>query len=141
MASFRELLIEYEGSLPEDLRIPDLVRELRMLQQRYAAGAFFLARLAGEPVGCVVLNSIDPATAEIKRLFVMPAARRSGAGRALMEAAIAFARDRAYARVVLDTDRKRLSSAYRLYRSLGFAECDPYGPVEYEDPTYLQLTL
>lgn len=140
---FRRLLVEYEESLPRDLRIPDLEAELRMLAERYAApsAALLIAYDDDNPIGCVAIKPLDSTSAEIKRLYVMPAARRSGAGRALMEAAIAFARERSHGRVVLDTERDRLAGAYRLYLSLGFVICEPYGAADYENPTFMELDL
>jgi GNAT superfamily N-acetyltransferase len=141
LESFRALLAEYEESLPADLRIPNVETELQILPERYAEGALLLARDGEAAIGCVVVNRLEPASAEIKRLYVVPAARRTGAGRALMEAAIAFARESSYRRIVLDTERNRLESAYKLYRSLGFVRCEPYAPAEYADPTYMELVL
>lgn len=143
IASFRRLLVEYEDALPPDLRIPDLESELRMLAERYAppGAALLLARDGSRDVGCVAVKPLDDATAEIKRLYVVPSARGSGAGRRLMETAIAFARERGHTRVVLDTERGRLREAYRLYLSLGFVQCEAYAPAEYANPTFMELRL
>lgn len=143
LASFRSLLAEYEAELPPDLRIPDLETELQTLPERYPApeAALLLAREGPAAVGCVVVRPLDAATAEIKRLYVAPIGRRAGAGRALIVAAIAFAGKRGHARVVLDTERRRLAAAYELYRSLGFTICAPYGPADYADPTFMELQI
>lgn len=141
LESFRRLFSEYEESLPADLRIPDVRAELESLPERYAApgAAMFLAFEGDDAIGCVAVKTLDDDTAELKRLYVAPAARRSGAGRALVEAAIAFARERKYRRVVLDTERERLNGAYRLYQSLGFRVCEPYAAAEYANPTFMEL--
>jgi len=141
--TFAHMLREYEESLPPDLRISDLEAELQSLPERYAppAAAMLLALDAGTAVGCVAIKSLDQRTAEIKRLYVAPYARRSGAGRALVRSAIAFARARSCERVVLDTERDRLNDAYRLYVSLGFEHCAPYASVYYANPTFMELTL
>jgi carbonic anhydrase len=101
----------------------------------------FLARVDGVAAGCIVASEFDASTIEIKRLYVEPEFRGSGAGRALMEAAIAFARERSHRRVVLDTERERLRAAYDLYCRLGFVPCPAYAPAEYPDPTYMELPL
>jgi len=143
LAAFRRLLAEYQAALDPDLRVPNLEDELQTLAERYPepSCALLLARAGDEDVGCVIVKALDASTAEIKRLYVAPAARGSGAGRALMEAAIDFARERTHTRIVLDTERVRLVRAYTLYRSLGFVHCAPYAPPEYENPTYMELSI
>jgi GNAT superfamily N-acetyltransferase len=141
--AFRALLRRYQAALPDDLRVRHLEDELQVLASRYAAPAasMFLARVDGADAGCVVASEFDASTLEIKRLYVDPEFRGSGAGRALMEVAIAFARERSHRRVVLDTECERLRAAYQLYCRLGFAPCDAYAPAEYANPTYMELKL
>jgi GNAT superfamily N-acetyltransferase len=135
------LLLAYERSLDADLRHgrePDLDEVERAYRDPNAA---FLALLDGEPVGCVGLTHWDSSTAVMKRLFVDPTRRRIGAAKALVTGALDFCRERKYGRVVLDTERESLPAAYELYRSLGFTLCEPYGPVDYENPTYMEIVL
>ena len=84
----------------------------------------FLA-LAGEPAGCILLR-VEPDWAEIKRLYVARAARRIGAGRMLVEAAIAAARERGVRGLRLETGAPQ-HEALRLYAGLGFAPCERFG--------------
>src|SRR5258708_4703738 len=74
--------------------------ELSSLPGEYAPprGALFLAREAG----CVAVRPLDADTAEMKRLFVRPAARGNGLGRRLAMAAIEHARAGRASRLVLD---------------------------------------
>lgn len=140
--SFRELLAQYENSLPEDLQIADLEDELEYVRQRYSEpNAALLACAGSRTVGCVGVTVLDPSTAVIKRLYVAPEYRRTGAGRALIVAAIEVARAMRFARIVLDTDRQRLERAYQLYLSLGFTECEPFADAGYQSPTYMELRL
>lgn len=74
-------------------------------------------------------------------MFVQTAYRGRGLARALMEALIEAARGSGFTRIVLDTDREQLNAAYQLYRSLGFTDCEPYGEVDYETPTFMELRL
>ena len=117
--------------------------EVSALTSRYSApNAAFIARLDDDGVGCVVCTSQDTATAELARLYVEPHARKSGAGRALVEAVTDFARGAGFERVVLDTHSELLAAAYRLYNSLGFVEYRP--ECNAEDavcPTFMELRL
>jgi GNAT superfamily N-acetyltransferase len=87
------------------------------------------------------VRELDPDTALLLRLFVRPARRGLGAARLLTKAAITHARESAYRRIVLDTNREQLEPAYRLYESLGFVECEPFAEVSYECPTFMELLL
>lgn len=71
------------------------------------------------------LSHLAPATVELKRLYVDPAARGHRLGRRLVETAQAWALERGAARMVLDT-RSELTTACALYRELGYAEVAPY---------------
>jgi GNAT superfamily N-acetyltransferase len=137
---FRELQLEYEESLPPDLR--HSLPELAALEHVYAdPNAAFLAYDGDDPAGCVAVTELDASTSVLKRLYVKPSYRGRGIARGLVDEVIAFSRERGHRRVVLDTERTRLSAAYQLYLSLGFVDCEPYGPVDYASPTYMQLLL
>src|SRR5919204_2404506 len=76
--------------------------------------------------GCVAVRPLDAATAEMKRLYVRPAARGAGLGRALAEAAVAHGRELGFSRVVLDTIAERMPQAVALYASMGFRAIPSY---------------
>lgn len=139
--SLCNLLAAYEADLPAELRhgsVPDAAA----LQAAYRdPNVAFLAARAGAAFGCVAVAELRPDTAVLMRLFVEPAYRSAGAARGLCNAAIAFSKERGYDRIVLDTNKDSLRAAYRLYRSLGFTECDPFGDVEYPFPTFMGLDL
>ncbi|MFZ0341412.1 MAG: GNAT family N-acetyltransferase, partial [Gaiellaceae bacterium] len=65
--------------------------------------AILLAHDGEEIAGCVALRPLEDGVCEMKRLFVRPTARGSGAGRALVEAAVARAQELGYAAIRLDT--------------------------------------
>jgi GNAT superfamily N-acetyltransferase len=88
-------------------------------------GAFWVARRAGAPVGCVGARALDALTVELKRMYVAPAARGAGVARRLVAAAEDWARARGAATAVLDT-RPELEAACRLYRATGWVEVAPY---------------
>ena len=117
--------------------------DVSTLASRYAApNAAFLARLDDAAIGCVVCKPQDTSTAELARLYVEPHARKSGAGRSLVNAVIDFARGAGFDRLVLDTHSELLPAAYRLYDSLGFAEYQPEcGSEGAVCPTFMELRL
>lgn len=136
-----DLFVEYEADLPPELRhgaVPE-IGELRAVYTR--RNAAFLATLRGAAAGCVAVRELDAETAVMLRLFVKPASRGLGAARLLVNATIEHARSAEYRRMVLDTNKERLMPAYRLYRSLGFQECQPFATVTYECPTFMELLL
>ena len=92
-------------------------------------------------MGCFAVRERDAETAVMLRLFVQPPARRLGAGRALVDAALEFLQKLGYARVVLDTHKERLRPAFDLYSSFGFVECEPYETTTYACPTFMELRL
>ena len=79
---------------------------------------FFVARDNGVPVG------------ELKRLFVRPSARGTGAGRALMAQAERHARTLGHRVIRLETG-PRLAAGVALYRLLGYKERGSFG--DYQD--------
>jgi GNAT superfamily N-acetyltransferase len=139
-ALFHAVQTEYEATLPGDLQheLPGV----DVLPQVYAEpNAAFLGFVDDDPAGSIAAIALDDATDVLQRLYVRPAFRNAGLARALVAAVIDRARVRGRARIVLDTDRDRMATAYRLYRSFGFEECAPYGAPRPGCPTYMELTL
>ena len=139
----RILFEEYAAGLDVDLAFQDFARELAELPGAYAppAGALLLAWRADQPLGCVAVRAFSPpAIAELKRLYVRPAARGLRLGEQLTRIAIAHAREAGYRRLRLDTlpDMQR---AQRLYRELGFREILPYRHNPIPGTFYMELDL
>ncbi len=140
-AQLHELLLAYEEDLDPALRHGEVPSAERLAATHQVREAAFLARRATRASGCIAVRDLGEGSALVARLFVLPAYRGAGAARALVARAIDFARERGYARILLDTDKERLEPAYRLYRSFGFEECAPYAPVSYPNPTYMVFRL
>lgn len=141
-ARFKDLVLEYEASLPEDLRHRQFTREVGDIARHYGPpNAAFVATVNEAAAGCVALTMLDGTTAVVKKMYVPPEYRNQGIARALMAALTDYARGRGVTRLVLDTARERLQAAYALYRSLGFRECQPYGEVDYRCPTFMEMFL
>lgn len=96
------------------------------------AGLFLVATLDGEPVGCVALKFHGEAAAEIKRMWVAPAARGLGLGRRLLSEVETQAVEHGVHTVQLDTN-KSLVEAIALYRSAGYREVAPFNDHVYAD--------
>ena len=71
------------------------------------------------------LRRLDDGVAEIKRMFVRPAARSRGVARALLEALELTAKELGYQKVRLDTGPKQIHGL-ALYRSAGYVDVAPY---------------
>jgi drug/metabolite transporter (DMT)-like permease/GNAT superfamily N-acetyltransferase len=79
----------------------------------------------GRLVGCAGLRPLGDGAAELKRMYVAPAARGHGHGRRLLAEIEAAARERGYTRLRLDTGEP-MPEAQALYRSAGFREIPDY---------------
>lgn len=113
----------FDVSLSCDPQAADMVRP---------RGGFFVARSDGLPVGCVGLKGSGGPIAEVKRLWVSPAARGLGLARRLMAAAEAAARDLGIEVLRLDTN-SALPEALALYRRSGWTEIPRFNDDPYPD--------
>jgi DNA-binding MarR family transcriptional regulator len=109
-----------------------LSRDPDAKDMRRPRGTFIVAMSDTLPVGCVGLKSTDHGYAEIKRLWVAPAARGLRLGRRLMDAAEAIARGLGIALLRLDTN-SALVEAGQLYRSTGWREIPRFNDDPYPD--------
>jgi putative acetyltransferase len=125
----RSLFLEYAASLDIDLAFQGFDAEQATLPGKYAPprGALFLAHASERTaIGVIAVRPFDwPRSCEIKRLYVRPEGRGTGAGRALLTEAIAFARQAGYGEILLDS-LPSMVAAVKLYASLGFRETPPY---------------
>ena len=131
LASVAQLFREYEASLSVDLCFQNFEAELAGLPGEYAppGGQLVLAYVNGELAGCGamrILADADYANAcEMKRVFVRPAFRGCGLGRALAQRLLDEGRRAGYSAMLLDT-LDDMEAARELYASLGFEEIPPY---------------
>lgn len=85
-------------------------------------GAFLVGYDGGLAVCCGGLKRLGDGIGEIKRMYVVPAARRRGIARILLRALEAAAQDRGYATVRMDTGPKH-------QHAVAFYEAEGYRPI------------
>lgn len=122
------LFRDYAASIGVDLAYQGFEAELAGLPGQYAplGGTLLIARSGdGQPLGCVAVRRLHDGVAEMKRLYVSPAARGLGLGRALLQAATDAATAMGYRELRLDT-LPTMGEAIALYRTAGFQSVAPY---------------
>ena len=95
-------------------------------------GCFLVAYSDGMPLGCVGVKGTDKGYAEIKRLWISPAARGLGLSRTLMAEAEARAKALGIPLMRLDTN-SALPEAIALYQRSGWREIERFNEDPYPD--------
>jgi GNAT superfamily N-acetyltransferase len=101
-------------------------------------GAFLVAYREQTPVGCGAVRLLDPATAELKRMYADPLFRGAGIGFRLLRALEAEARRLGAERLVLETG-VRQAAALVLYARCGFEPIPLYGEYRLSPTTSICL--
>ena len=126
-----ELLEEHLRNMFE-LSPPDKVFAFDANKLKAPDVTFWTAWKSEQLMGCAALKEISSTEGEIKSMRTPSAARRTGAGRALLHHVIDVARSRAYRVLYLETgSHPAFQAAQMLYRSVGFEVCGPFG--QYRD--------
>jgi DNA-binding MarR family transcriptional regulator/predicted N-acetyltransferase YhbS len=95
-------------------------------------GAFLVASVDGETVGCGAVKAVGPAVGSLKRMWVADGARGLGIGRRMLDALEAQARELGLRTLRLETNRT-LKEAIQLYRGAGYREMTPFNSDPYAD--------
>ena len=100
---------------------------------------FFVATLDGAPAGCGGVALFD-GFAEVKRMYVRPAARGQGIARAILARLEAETRAANLPTLRLETGDKQ-TDALRLYRRYGFIDCPPFGDYALKSPHTISTSI
>ena len=138
----RVLIEEYAASLGIDLSFQDFQHEIASLRTEYAppAGTMLLAEHNDSFVGCGAFRRLSGTHCEMKRLYIAPAGRGLGIGRALAVRLIADARACGYLAMRLDT-LPAMTAARAMYATLGFREIPSYRYNPVAGTTFMELPL
>jgi putative acetyltransferase len=138
--AIQALLNEHLQSMYE-LSPPESVHALDLEKLRKPEITFWSVWEGPLLIGCGALKELDPRHGEIKSMRTPVALRRKGAGRAILAHIIEVARSRDYERLSLETGaHEAFRPAQRLYESVGFAYCGPFGDYP-EDPNSVFMTM
>ena len=90
-------------------------------------GTFLVAFEDGEPIACGGVGRWDDETGELRRMYVLPAHRGRGFGRAILERLEDAGRSLGYTKMRLETGNEA-PEALGLYRSAGYEPIPCWGP-------------
>ena len=127
---FTELNAEFDAGWDVDA-VTGIVDEWMPTLKKFSPpdGQFLLVYVAEEAVGMGALRKLSDDICEIKRMYVRPAYRGQGLGKAILNALLEIAREGHFRIVRLDSP-KISRSARALYRSMGFYDIEPYAETE-----------
>lgn len=120
-AVIRAALTEFGANKPGTVYFDPTTDQLFELFET-AGSVYFIAEKDDELLGgCGIFPTIGlpEKTCELVKLYLAPAARGKGLGKALMLRAMAWAKEAGYAQVYLET-MPELSNAVTMYEQLGF---------------------
>lgn len=103
-------------------------------------GTFILSEENDAYVGCVGLRHFSDGIGEVKRLYVISAARGCGVGGLLTDGIVVAAKQLGYTRLLLDT-LPSMKAAQSMYISLGFKPTAPYRFNPVPGAAFLELVL
>jgi putative acetyltransferase len=86
-------------------------------------GAFWIARLGGTLLGTCGVFPVEPATYELRKMYLRPTSRGLGVGKRLLDVAVSWTRAQGGRRMVLDTI-EAMTRAIAFYEANGFVRDD-----------------
>lgn len=124
-----------------DLEAQGRLRDMENFQHAYFenGGIFLVVRDEEQVIGTGAIRKIDDEICELKRFWLLFEYHGRGLGYLMMQELLAFARQKGYTRIRLETDRNEQSRAYNFYKRLGFYDIPRYG--DHEDDVAMEMRL
>jgi ribosomal protein S18 acetylase RimI-like enzyme len=118
-----------------------VLQDIDELQKTYFNnnGIFLVLTDDDQIIGTGAIRKIDADICELKRVWLLFEYHGQGLGYRIIQELFAFAREKGYQRIRLETDREFQSQAFDLYKGLGFYEIPRYS--DNEDETAMELIL
>lgn len=93
----------------------------------FESGGIFLVMTDNDEIICTgAIRRHEDGACELKRLWLLQEYHGRGLGCRMIQELLAFAKDRGYRRVLLETDPAAQSRAYKLYKKIGFRDLHPH---------------
>lgn len=127
-----ELLNELDGDLTPHLYPPESRHAFTIDKLLRENVNFFISHYDGKPAGCGGVKLFDKQYGEVKRMYVRPAFRGLGLGKAMLNHLAEYALNRQVGMLRLETGIYQ-THAIALYERLGFQRRAPFGEYR-EDP-------
>jgi putative acetyltransferase len=123
------VLLELVRELDADLdgRYGELQMQYNPLNSLMNVEGAVIAYDGERAIGCGCFRRHDADTAEIKRMFVRPEHRGSGAARMVLDELETWAAEVECTRAILETGKKNVE-ALRFYPKCGYTPIDNFGP-------------
>ena len=102
-------------------------------------GTFLVITNQDQIIGTGAIRKLDDTTCELKRVWLLFEYHGQGLGYRMIQELLAFAHEKGYRRIRLETDRDGQSRAYELYKRLGFYEIPRYS--DNEDDVAMEMIL
>ena len=137
------LFQEYAAAIGIDLEFQDFNKEVAKIRAHYQRplGALFLVRRPkGEASGCVAIRPLEGSVCELKRMYLRPGLRGSGAGRMMLQKALSTALELGYTHMRLDT-LSSMKAAIGLYTHAGFYEIEAYRYNPFPTARFFEIAL
>ena len=82
-----------------------------------------------QPVGCGAIKTYEPATVEVKRMYVLPEMRGKGIASKILSDLETWAKELGFEKCILETGKRQIE-AIALYKKTGYRIIPNYGQYE-----------